>query len=85
MGQQRVNANLTKIPIQLLTDFGCLGSENSIFAMGQKTQEGSQGGKKGNPIKTGEERLDTLDIKNDKKDAKKERDKYAVNLRKQRR
>ena len=67
-----------------LTSIVSIAPENSIFAIGQNTQEGSQGVKK-KDLKTGEERLDTLDIKNEKKDAKKERDKYAVNLRKQRR
>jgi len=58
---------------------------DSIFSIGTKAEE-NNGQDKKKAIHKGEERLaETLAIRDDKKDAKRERDIYAVNLRKQKR
>ena len=59
--------------------------QDSIFSIGQKAEESNAQDRK-KAIHKGEDRLaETLAIRDDKKDAKRERDNYAVNLRKQKR
>ena len=58
---------------------------DSIFSIGKKADENMDKDKK-KAFHKGEDRLaETLAIRDDKKDAKRERDNYAVNLRKQKR